>query len=111
VAVTVSPAAVGGASPAWELACGSLYCPSDWVDGCSSPAVNKYAYILFSCIGVGCFSPRALDIVRAMSGFDRASRQRRIDSTALRGAKASLEKQFDEAARAAERSLVPPAGG
>ncbi len=29
----------------------------------------------------------------------------------LRGASASLERQFDEAARAAERSLVPPAGG
>ncbi len=29
----------------------------------------------------------------------------------LRGANASLEKQFDEAARAAERSLVPPGGG
>ena len=29
----------------------------------------------------------------------------------LRGASASLERQFDETARAAERSLVPPAGG
>jgi len=48
--------------------------------------------------------PHHADLKAAYIGWARKTAE------GLRGANASLEKQFDEAALAAERSLVPPGG-